>query len=160
MYESSLGWGSGQAYDASTMASTTIDLLPNVDSQSPEFDQARRRELRTFLMSARSRLGPSDVGLPHTLRRRVPGLRRGEVAELIGVTFDWYRWFEGGRSIRVSPGFVLRLIVALRLSELEALTLYQLSIPEMYLATRRALAGSAVLGKSLSPSTAAAPLVA
>ena len=116
----------------------------SLDSDLPDLDQERRRELRTFLIHARAQLGPSDVGLPHTTRRRVPGLRRGEVAELIGVTSDWYRWFEGGRQIRVSPRFVLRLIGALRLCEQEALTLYQLAIPEMYIATRRVATGSAV----------------
>jgi hypothetical protein len=125
------------------MPNTTIDLLPDLDPATSELDLARRQELRTFLKDARARLGPSDVGLPHTTRRRVPGLRRGEVAELIGVTFDWYRWFEGGRSIRVSPRFVSRVVAALRLSTLEALTLYQLAIPEMYLATRHPAADTA-----------------
>jgi hypothetical protein len=125
-------------------ASTSLDVKAySPDLETPNLDQERRRELRRFLMHARAQLGPSDVGLPHTTRRRVPGLRRGEVAELIGVTCDWYRWFEGGRQIRVSPRFVLRLIGALRLCEQEALTLYQLAIPEMYIATRRVAAESA-----------------
>jgi len=119
------------------MDSSMIDLLADLDPAISALDLARRHELSTFLKEARARLDPSDVGLPHTTRRRVPGLRRGEVAELIGVTFDWYRWFEGGRSIRVSPRFVSRVVAALRLSTLEALTLYQLAIPEMYLATRQ-----------------------
>jgi hypothetical protein len=97
-----------------------------------DIDQERRRELRAFLMSSRSRLEPTEVGLPFTKRRRVPGLRRGEVAELIGVTVDWYRWFECGRPIRVSPQVVSRLISALRLSEREALALFRLAIPEIY----------------------------
>ncbi len=59
-----------------------------------DIDMERRSELRAFLVRSRSRLHPGDVGLPDTKRRRVPGLRRGEVAELIGVTVDWYRWFE------------------------------------------------------------------
>jgi hypothetical protein len=120
------------------MTSSSPDATAyGLDREALDLDQARRRELRTFLMQARAQLGPGDVGLPHTTRRRVPGLRRGEVAELIGVTCDWYRWFEGGRQIRVSPRFVLRLVGALRLCEQEALTLYQLAIPEMYIATRR-----------------------
>jgi hypothetical protein len=119
------------------MYSNTIDLLSDPDPARSELDLARRHELGIFLKHARARLDPSDVGLPHTTRRRVPGLRRGEVAELTGITFDWYRWFEGGRSIRVSPPFVSRVIAALRLSALEALTLYQLAIPEMYLTTRQ-----------------------
>lgn len=50
----------------------------------------RRAELATFLKTHRSRLRPADVGLPADLipgRRRTPGLRREEVAELAGVTF-------------------------------------------------------------------------
>jgi hypothetical protein len=58
------------------------------------------------------------------------------VAELIEVTVEWYRWFECGRAVRVSPQFVLRLIVALRLSQHEGSTLFWLAIPEMYLAAR------------------------
>jgi hypothetical protein len=126
------------------MTSTSLDVIAfSLDGKALDLDQERRRELRTFLMRARAQLGPSDVGLPHTTRRRVPGLRRGEVAELIGVSCDWYRWFEGGRQIRVSPRFVLRLVGALRLCEQEALTLYQLAIPEMYISTRRVATGSA-----------------
>lgn len=129
----------GGRYDAVTMDSTTIDLSRDPGSDTPELDLARRHELSTFLKTARARLDPSDVGLPHTMRRRVPGLRRGEVAELIGVTFDWYRWFEAGRSIRVSPRLVSRLSAALRLSSRDALALFQLAIPELYLATRQAI---------------------
>jgi hypothetical protein len=86
-------------------------LTFEADLLKSEPDLERRRQLRVFLIDTRSRLDPDDVGLPHTKRRRVPGLRRGEVAELIGVTVDWYRWFECGRPVRVSPQFVSRLIV-------------------------------------------------
>lgn len=134
-------WPAGR-YDAFTMDSTTIDLSPDLASDMPELDLARRHELRTFLKTARAGLGPSDVGLPQTMRRRVPGLRRGEVAELIGVTVDWYRSFEAGRSVRVSPQLLSRLIAALRMSSLNALALFQLAIPEMYLTTRQAIGNS------------------
>jgi hypothetical protein len=112
-------------------------LTPDVDPVMQDADLERRRELREVLIAFRSRLDPDDVGLPRTKRRRVPGLRRGEVAELIGVSSDWYRWFECGRPIRVSPQFVSRLIDALRLDGRDGLALYHLAIPEMYLATRR-----------------------
>jgi hypothetical protein len=65
------------------------------------------------------------------------------VAELAGVTVDWYRWFECGRSVRVSPRFVSRLIVALRLGEREAMLIYQLAIPEIYFDTWRPKASQA-----------------
>jgi len=109
----------------------------DLDPEMKDIDLERRRELRAFLVSTRSRLNPGDVDLPATPRRRVPGLRRGEVAELIGVTVDWYRWFECGRPVRVSPQFVSRLIGALRLSERDGLTLFRLAIPEMYWFVRK-----------------------
>ena len=96
-------------------------------------DFARRRELRSFLMQCRTRLAPVDLGLPRTATRsRVTGLRRGEVAELIGVTDYWYRAFESGRPVRVSPKFVARLAATLRLSPAQQLTLFHLSFPETY----------------------------
>ncbi|MBV8154500.1 MAG: helix-turn-helix domain-containing protein [Candidatus Eremiobacteraeota bacterium] len=103
-------------------------------------DDARRRELRSFLMYLRSKLTPEAVGLPQVRRRRVPGLRREEVAELIGVSEDWYRWFESGRQISVSPRFLATLNEALHLDPQDTVTLYRLAIPELY----RAGAESAV----------------
>jgi len=111
-------------------------LTTGLDLEMHDLDLDRRRELRTFLIRGRSRLRPDDVGLPHTRRRRVPGLRRPEVAELIEVTVDWYRRFECGRPVRVSPQFVARLIAALKLNEHEGLALFRLAIPEIYLAAR------------------------
>lgn len=100
-------------------------------------DIERRRKLRSVLVRYRSRLRPCEVGLPWTERRRVSGLRRGELAELVGVSVDWYRSFESGRPVRVSPQFVGRLSEALRLTAREALALFVLSVPEMYRATAR-----------------------
>lgn len=112
----------------------TVMLTCDVDYLGSQQDLERRRSLRSFLMRCRSQLDPSAIGLPRTLRRRVSGLRRGEVAELIGVTVDWYRSFESGRAVRVSPQFVSRLISALRLGHREALILFSLAIPEVYAA--------------------------
>ena len=95
-------------------------------------DVERRRILRNFLFSCRSRLRPDELGLPRTRRRRVEGLRRGEVAELIGVSEDWYRQFESGRYVRVSPQMLARLAKALKLAAPEQRTLYYLAIPEIY----------------------------
>ena len=104
----------------------------DVDYLQVQEDVRRRQQLREFLMSRRSNLGPIEFGLPRTTRRRVPGLRRGEVAELVGVTVDWYRSFESGRAVRVSPRFVARLSRALRLSGGEQFTLFRLALPEIY----------------------------
>src|SRR5207245_2535327 len=61
--------------------------------------EARRRELAAFLRSRRARLTPDDVGLTPGRRRRTPGLRREEVADLAGVGVTWYTWLEQGRDI-------------------------------------------------------------
>jgi hypothetical protein len=107
-------------------------LMHEDESLGTELDQERRRKLRTFLMSCRSRLAPNEVGLPPTARRNVQGLRRGEVAELIGVTVEWYRYFESGRPVRVSPQFVARLARALRMKPSQEMTLFRLAFLEMY----------------------------
>jgi len=97
-----------------------------------DLDEGRRVRLKAFLVNCRSRLTPADVGLPQTQRRRVPGLRRSEVAELVGVSSDWYRWFESGRPIRVSVQFLAKLSRVLRLSALEQIGIYHLAFPEVY----------------------------
>src|ERR1700748_2638995 len=98
----------------------------------PDIEDDRRAKLRIFLVAQRARLTPSDVALPDTGRRRVAGLRREEVAELAGVSSDWYRWFESGRPIRVSPSFLARLADAPRLDAQNRRRLYCLALPELY----------------------------
>src|SRR5580704_8566268 len=61
----------------------------------------RRRELGAFLRSRRARLRPAEVGLADWGVRRVPGLRREEVAQLANVGLTWYTWLEQGRQ---APG--------------------------------------------------------
>ncbi|HWM95741.1 MAG TPA: helix-turn-helix domain-containing protein, partial [Streptosporangiaceae bacterium] len=62
----------------------------------------RRRELGAFLRSRRARLSPAEVGLADWGVRRVPGLRREEVAQLANVGLTWYTWLEQGRPINAS----------------------------------------------------------
>jgi Helix-turn-helix domain len=102
------------------------------DWSKADADIDRRNQLRSFLINCRSRLMPAEVGLPLTTRRRVQGLRRCEVAELIGVSLNWYSSFESGREVRVSPGFVSRLAGVLRLAPHEERTLFFLAFVEMY----------------------------
>jgi transcriptional regulator with XRE-family HTH domain len=64
--------------------------------------QLRRRELGAFLRSRRERIRPEQVGLRPMRRRRTPGLRREEVAQLAGVGVTWYTWLEQGRDINPS----------------------------------------------------------
>src|SRR5271165_3081207 len=85
-----------------------------------------------LLTAARARLRPEHVGLPATMRRRVPGLRREEVAELVGVSPNWYAFFEMGNGDRnFSPAFVRRVAEALRLDRSERVRLFQLALPEV-----------------------------
>ncbi|HTZ55871.1 MAG TPA: helix-turn-helix transcriptional regulator [Candidatus Acidoferrum sp.] len=107
-------------------------FLPTRASFGYEVDAKRRHDLRNFLMQFRARLRPDEVGLPHTRRRRVAGLRRDEVAELAGVSSDWYRRLESGRDIRVSPQIVARLARVLRMTPHEELALFALAVPEVY----------------------------
>jgi transcriptional regulator with XRE-family HTH domain len=79
---------------------------------------ARRAELGAFLRAERGRLRPVDVGLPpdpHPGRRRTPGLRREEVAELSGVGVTWYTWLEQARNVTASEQVIEALARALRL---------------------------------------------
>ena len=76
-------------------------------------------QLGDFLRSRRERLTPKAVGLPVGRRRRTPGLRREEVAELAGIGVDWYIRLEQGRSVSPSVTTVDALAHALRLSKVE-----------------------------------------
>src|ERR671931_1800384 len=80
---------------------------------------ARQSELGDFLRSRRQRLRPEVVGLPETRRRRTPGLRREEVAELAGIGVDWYIRLEQGRSVSPSAATIDALARALRLTRAE-----------------------------------------
>lgn len=80
---------------------------------------ARRSELGDFLRSRRQRLRPEAVGLPATRRRRTPGLRREEVAELAGIGIDWYVRLEQGRDVNPSLTTVDALARALKLGKAE-----------------------------------------
>src|SRR5260221_3837533 len=78
--------------------------------------KSRQGELGDFLRSRRDKLTPRAVGLPDGRRRRTPGLRREEVAELAGIGVDWYIRLEQGRSVSPSTATIDALARALRLS--------------------------------------------
>ena len=86
-----------------------------------------REELAAFLRSRRERLEPAQVGLPTTARRRTPGLRREEVAQIAGVGVTWYTWLEQGRNISVSAHFLEQIARALRLEHTERAHLFSLA---------------------------------
>ncbi|MYU17675.1 helix-turn-helix domain-containing protein [Streptomyces sp. SID8361] len=88
----------------------------------------RPRELAAFLKAHRSRLDPADVGLSTPGQpRRVPGLRREEVAQLASISTDYYTRLEQGRLAGASPGVLDALAGALRLGEDERSYLFQLA---------------------------------
>ncbi|GAA1971654.1 helix-turn-helix transcriptional regulator [Kitasatospora viridis] len=87
----------------------------------------RRQELAAFLRSRRERITPEQVGLPDTGRRRTPGLRREEVAQLASVGVTWYTWLEQGRDIQVSAQVLGAVARALLLDPNERAHLYTLA---------------------------------
>ncbi|GGJ03597.1 helix-turn-helix transcriptional regulator [Streptomyces brasiliensis] len=87
---------------------------------------AMNRELREFLRSRRARVQPEDVGVPHAGHRRVPGLRREEVAMLAGVSADYYTRLEQGRHLQPSDQVLDAIARALRLSGVEQRHLHNL----------------------------------
>jgi transcriptional regulator with XRE-family HTH domain len=89
----------------------------------------KRRELGQFLKSRRARLRPEAVGLQPHGRRRVPGLRREELAQLAGVSVDYYERLEQGRAGQPSEAVLEAIARALRLDSAERLHLYDLSRP-------------------------------
>ena len=93
----------------------------------PVQNDVRRRELAGFLRSRRERITPDQVGLPHAGRRRTPGLRREEVAQLAGVGVTWYTWLEQGRDIKVSEQVLGAIAGTLRLDPYERSHLFTLA---------------------------------
>ncbi|MDL4812697.1 helix-turn-helix transcriptional regulator [Actinomadura opuntiae] len=90
----------------------------------------RRAELGEFLRSRRARLKPEELGLPdYGGRRRVPGLRREELARLAGVSVDHYVRLEQGRTLQFSEAVLDAVARALRLDEVERGHLYRLARP-------------------------------
>ena len=85
-----------------------------------------RAELADFLRRGRARLDPSDVGLAPGARRRTPGLRREEVAQLAGMSVDYYTRLEQSRGPRPSRQMLTALARALRLTDDERDHLFHL----------------------------------
>jgi len=90
-------------------------------------DRDRREELAEFLKTRRARVKPSESEYFQLSRRRTPGLRREEVAEMTGVSSSWYTWLEQGREIRPSPELLNRLSKVLRLNASETSHLFHLA---------------------------------
>ncbi|MFE9447115.1 helix-turn-helix domain-containing protein [Streptomyces sp. NPDC006739] len=93
----------------------------------------RRAELSEFLRTRRARLKPEDVGLPDFGRhRRVPGLRREELAQLAGVSVAYYTRLEQGNGRNVSAEVLGSIARALRLTDAEHAHLTHLAKPKQH----------------------------
>ncbi|WP_134767832.1 helix-turn-helix transcriptional regulator [Nocardioides sp. 1609] len=86
-----------------------------------------RQEVRDFLTTRRARLTPEQVGLPTAGTRRVPGLRRSEVATIAGLSVEYYARLERGQIAGASTGVLDALARALELDETERAHLFDLA---------------------------------
>jgi transcriptional regulator with XRE-family HTH domain len=86
-----------------------------------------KSEVREFLTSRRGRITPEEAGVTAYGERRVPGLRREEVAVLAGVSVDYYTRLERGNLSGVSEGVLEALARALQLDEAERAHLFDLA---------------------------------
>lgn len=98
-----------------------------MNARLPELNPTRTQTLGAFLRAHRERLSPLALGFPSTGRRRTPGLRREELAQLCGVSTTWYTWLEQGRPVSASTAALSRIAAALQLSRAEKLYLFEIA---------------------------------
>src|SRR6201997_1956751 len=94
-------------------------------------------ELSQFLTSRRAKVTPAQAGLPSYGQRRVPGLRREEVASLGGVSVEYYRRLERGNASGASDAVLDAIADALRLDDAERAHLFDLARATSPIAPRR-----------------------
>src|SRR4051812_9907019 len=112
---------------------------PQESAGEPGQPLDRRAELSEFLRTRRARLKPEDVGLPDFGRhRRVPGLRREELAQLAGVSVAYYTRLEQGNGRNVSAEVLDAIARALRLTDTEHEHLTHLAKPKQHKKKRTA----------------------
>ncbi|MBT0771478.1 helix-turn-helix domain-containing protein [Kineosporia sp. J2-2] len=112
--------------------------------------QEVRQEVKEFLTSRRARVTPDQAGLAGGSNRRVPGLRRTEVALLAGVSVEYYSKLERGDLTGASEAVLAAIADALRLDEAERAHLFDLA---------RACAGPAARSRRRAPAAAVRPAV-
>ncbi|MEN3111632.1 helix-turn-helix transcriptional regulator [Uliginosibacterium paludis] len=88
---------------------------------------SRRKELGEFIQVLRHRSQPADFGFASGSRRRTAGLRREEMAQLIGISPTWYTWIEQGREVNVSAEVLDRLARSLRLNRSERAYVFEMA---------------------------------
>src|ERR1700693_2691088 len=101
-------------------------MTANVGTR-PAAARTARTELAEFLRTRRARLGPAQAGLAAGGQRRTPGLRRQEVAELAGISVDYYIRLEQARGANPSRQVLTRLARALMLTAEERESLFRIS---------------------------------
>lgn len=87
----------------------------------------KKLALGEFVRNIRARVTPQMAGLAHGQRRRTPGLRREEVAQLCDISVTWYTWIEQGRDVSVSSAVWSRLADVLQMSKAERAYLFELA---------------------------------
>ena len=123
--------------------------------------QHRRAELAAFLRARRERITPEQAGLPPGSRRRTPGLRREEVAQLAGVGVTWYTWLEQGRQINASTQVLGAVARTLLLDQAEREHLFRLAdLPDASAAARPRPGASRCCRRCRRSSHAVAPMPA
>ncbi|MFD8965935.1 helix-turn-helix domain-containing protein [Streptomyces sp. NPDC059568] len=124
------GSGGPSGFEASAGSGASAESRVSAGSRAPE-PLDRRAELVEFLRTRRARLKPEDVGLPDAGRhRRVPGLRREELAQLAGVSVAYYIRLEQGNGRNVSAEVLDSIARALRLTDAEHGHLVHLASPK------------------------------
>lgn len=92
-----------------------------------ELSLPRAKDLAAFLRSRRESLDPKRLGLPQVGRRRTPGLRREEVAQLADVSATWYTWLEQGRNVKASSKALEAITTALQCTAAEKRHVFRLA---------------------------------
>ena len=101
-------------------------MVTRISGQPAAARSDRAAEVAELLRARRARLQPAEVGLPASSRRRTPGLRREEVAQLADISAAYYTFLEQGRDIRPSHQVLDALARALRLTAAERAHLIEL----------------------------------
>ena len=107
--------------------STESSAISHSEERGSPAGEQRRKELADFLRTRREKIKPEQVGIVQGARRRTPGLRREEVAELAGVGTTWYTWLEQARDIQPSSEVLRRLGQALQLNPAELRHIFALA---------------------------------
>ena len=129
------------------------DLAIQTNGSETIDEAARRTRLGSFLRAKRAAISPERFELPVFRRRRVPGLRREEVALLAGISVAWYTQLESGAPIVVSPALIRRIADILNLNALErayvfTLVFYELRVVDTLLPELEVLANSRIAAET------------